>query len=293
MKIATVVFEGIEKPVVLDGGKAIDIQLVSDVLSDFGKGEYPVAYGISELIEQWEFVPGMLKKAKRIFGGKFYELFSVKKLKFGTVVSRESKIICLGKNYAEHAKETGAEVPKEPILFGKFADCAVPHKVPVKYPDYATRIDPEVELAVVIGKKCGNVSVKKAMDCVFGYTIANDITERNLEYADMKEGHPWFRSKNFDGAMPIGPYIVTKDEVKDPHNLMIELYVNGKLRQKGSTKDMIFKINFLISYISKYLTLYPGDVISTGTVSGIAPVEKGDIITCKISKIGSLENKII
>ncbi|MCD6427743.1 MAG: fumarylacetoacetate hydrolase family protein [Caldisericaceae bacterium] len=293
MKIATVVSGGIEKPVVLDEGKAIDVQLVSDVLSDLEKGEYPVAYGINEMIEQWDEIPKMLKKAKKVFGGNFYNLFSVKRPRFGVPISRASKIICLGKNYAEHAKETGAEIPDEPILFGKFSDCAVPHKFPVKYPSYATRIDPEPELAVVIGKECKNVSVKKGLDCVFGYTIANDITERNLEYADMKAGHPWFRSKNFNGSMPIGPYIVTKEEVKDPHNLTIELYVNGKLRQKGNTKDMIFKINYLISYISKYLTLYPGDVISTGTISGIAPIEKGDTVVCKISKIGSLENKII
>ncbi len=293
MKISTVISGGIEKPVVIEEGKAIDVQLVSDVLSDLEKADYPVVYSISELISQWSDVPFMLKRAKKIFGGNFYNIFSVKKPKFGVPISRESKIICLGKNYAEHAKETGADIPEEPILFGKFSDCAVPDKFPVKYPEYATRIDPEPELAVVIGEKCSNVSVKKALDCVFGYTIANDITERNLEYTDMKAGHPWFRSKNFDGSMPIGPYIVTKDEIKDPHNLTIELYVNGKLRQKGNTKDMIFKINFLVSYISKYLTLYPGDIISTGTISGIAPVEKGDMITCKISKIGSLENKII
>jgi 2-keto-4-pentenoate hydratase/2-oxohepta-3-ene-1,7-dioic acid hydratase in catechol pathway len=131
------------------------------------------------------------------------------------------------------------------------------------------------------------------MDYVFGYTIANDVTERELEYADMKKGWPWFRSKNFDAALPLGPWIVTKDEIPDPHNLELELTVNGEVRQKGNTKDMIFKINELVSFITKYLTLYPGDIISTGTVSGIAPIERGDEIVCKIEKIGELRNKVI
>jgi len=108
----------------------------------------------------------------------------------------------------------------------------------------------------------------------------------------MKKGEPWFRSKNFDTSMPIGPYIVTKDKIKNPHNLSIELSVNGKVRQKGNTKDMIFKIDYLIHYITQYLTLYPGDIISTGTVSGIAPIKKGDRVVCKIEKIGILKNKL-
>ncbi len=207
-------------------------------------------------------------------------------------MGRESKIICLGKNYSAHAKETGSSIPEAPILFGKFADCTVANGNPIIYPASAKRIDPEVELAVVIGKTGKNIPIKNAMEYVFGYTIANDITEREMEYSDMKKGQPWFRSKNFDTAMPIGPYIVTKDEIRNPHKLSIGLSVNGKVRQKGNTEDMIFKINYLIYYISQYLTLYPGDIISTGTVSGIAPVKKGDVIECYIEKIGTLKNRI-
>ena len=294
MKIVTFREGQIEKVGVMMNDKIIDVQFVSDVLSDLVKNrEFPVVYSLTEFISQWEDIKKMLKLAEKTFNGNFYKLFSVKKAKLAAPISRESKIICLGKNYAAHAKETGADVPTEPIIFGKFADCVVANGENVKYPDFAKRIDPEAELAVVIGKVCKNVKKRKAMDCVFGYTIANDVTERELEYADMKEGHPWFRSKNFDSSMPLGPFIVTKDEVKNPHNLNISLYVNGKLRQQGNTKDMIFKIDELISYISSYLTLYPGDIISTGTVSGIGPVEKGDFVSCQISKIGKLENRIV
>ena len=293
MKIVMFRDAGIEKPGIFENGKVFDVQLMSDILSELTHEEYPVVYSMVEMIDNFDEIKTMVKKAKKIFSDKYETLFSVKKAKLGAPISRESKIICLGKNYAEHAKETGADIPKEPILFGKFSDCAIADGEKIHYPKYATRIDPEVELAVVIGKACKNVRKKDAMQCVFGYTIANDITERNLEYADMKAGHPWFRSKNFDDAMPIGPLIVTKDEIRNPHNLKIELSVNGKVRQRGNTKDMIFKIGFLIEYITQYLMLYPGDIISTGTVSGIAPVKKGDTIACKIEKIGELANKVI
>ncbi len=293
MKIATFTEGQIEKIGIIEEGKVIDVQFISDILSDLFKDrEFPVAYSLSEFISDWNEIKKMLKLAKKTFGTELYKLFTVKKARLGAPVSRESKIICLGKNYKAHAKETGAEIPKEPILFGKFADCAIANKDKIKYPSLATRVDPEIELAVVIGKVCKNVTVKNAMNYIFGYTIANDVTKRNLEYKDMKVGNPWFRSKNFDTAMPIGPYIVTKDEIKNPHNLKIKLSVNGKTRQEGNTKDMIFKIDYLISYISKYFTLYPGDIISTGTVSGIAPIIKGDKIVCEIEKIGNLENEV-
>jgi 2-keto-4-pentenoate hydratase/2-oxohepta-3-ene-1,7-dioic acid hydratase in catechol pathway len=293
MKIVMFREAGIEKPGIMENGKIFDVQLMSDILSDLTHKEYPVVYSMVELIDSFEEIKKMVRASKKMFGEKYEALFSVKKTQLGAPISRESKIICLGKNYAEHAKETGANIPKEPILFGKFPDCAIADGEKIHYPKYATRIDPEIELAVVIGKACKNVKKKDAMQCVFGYTITNDVTERNLEYADMKAGHPWFRSKNFDSAMPIGPAIVTKDEIKNPHNLKIELSVNDKVRQKGSTKDMIFKIDYLIEYITQYLTLYPGDIISTGTVSGIAPVKKGDTIVCKIEKIGELKNKVV
>ncbi len=292
MKICTFKEEKIEKVGIIYKDQVIDIALLSDTLSNLGKEEFPAIWSIVELIQKWEKVKKMMKVGEKTFGNKFLPIFSAKKPALGAPVARESKIICLGKNYSAHAKETGSSIPEAPILFGKFADCIVANEAPVIYPEYAKRIDPEIELAVVIGKVGKNIPIKNAMEYVFGYTIANDITEREMEYSDMKKGQPWFRSKNFDKAMPIGPYIVTKDEIKNPDKLDIELSVNGKVRQKGNTKDMIFKINYLIYYISQYLTLYPGDIISTGTVSGIAPVKKGDVIQCYIEKIGTLKNRV-
>jgi 2-keto-4-pentenoate hydratase/2-oxohepta-3-ene-1,7-dioic acid hydratase in catechol pathway len=234
----------------------------------------------------------MIAKGQSTFKELFEKLFAVKAPILSSPIDRANKIICLGKNYAEHAKETGSKPPEEPIIFGKFSDCVIAANKDIKYPKWANRVDPEVELAVVIGDVASNVPVAKAMNYVFGYTISNDVTERNIQHEDVSRGYPWLRSKNFDTSMPLGPWIVTKDEIKDPHNLGIELTVNGKVRQKGNTKDMIFKIDYLISYISKYMTLYPGDIISTGTVAGIAPIQKGDKVTCKLEKIGELINRV-
>ena len=293
MRVASFESKGIEKVGVFYKGKLIDIDLVSEIIGHKLDKEFPAFFNVVDIIEQWEYVGKLIEKGEKLFKSEFLKFFEVKNPLLTAPIIRESKIVCLGKNYAEHAKETGSKPPEEPIIFGKFADCVISHDEEIIYPDFATRVDPEVELAVVIGKQGKDVDAEEAMDYVFGYTIANDITERELEYADMKKGWPWFRSKNFDAAMPLGPWIVTKDEIPNPHNLEIELSVNGEVRQKGNTKDMIFKINELVSFITKYITLYPGDVISTGTVSGITPIERGDEIVCKIEKIGELRNRVI
>lgn len=210
------------------------------------------------------------------------------------------KIIALGRNYAGHAKEQNAPVPKEPIIFEKANSSIIGPDGDVVYKKFLVKMDPEnvrvdheVELAVVIGKKASNIKRKDSFKYVFGYTILNDITARNIQTMDFKLSQPWFRSKSIDTFCPIGPWIVTKDAVKNPHNLNIELKVNGKIRQKDNTKAMIFKIPEIIEYITKYLTLMPGDIISTGTPEGISPIYPGDIMTAKIEKIGTLRNKVV
>ncbi|NCQ53572.1 MAG: fumarylacetoacetate hydrolase family protein, partial [Caldiserica bacterium] len=240
MRVASFESKGIEKVGVFYKGKLIDIDLVSEIIGHKLDKEFPAFFNVVDIIEQWEYVEKLIEKGEKLFKSEFLKFFEVKNPLLTAPIIRESKIVCLGKNYAEHAKETGSKPPEEPIIFGKFADCVISHDEEIIYPDFATRVDPEVELAVVIGKQGKDVDAEEAMDYVFGYTIANDITERELEYADMKKGWPWFRSKNFDAAMPLGPWIVTKDEIPNPHNLEIELSVNGKVRQKGNTKDMIF-----------------------------------------------------
>lgn len=293
MKIASFENKGIEKVGVYYKDRLIDIDFVSEILGHKLDKDFPAFFNIVDVIEQWSDIPGLIQKGKTLFKEQFLNFFEVKKPVLTAPIIRESKIICLGKNYVEHARETGSAPPEEPIIFNKFADCVIPHGEDIIYPNFATRVDPEVELAVVIGKQGKDIKKQKAMDYVFGYTIANDVTERDLQSKDKKKSWPWLRSKNFDAAMPLGPWIVPKDEIKNPHNLNIELSVNGKVRQTGNTKDMIFKIDELISFITQYVTLYPGDIISTGTVAGIAPIKRGDQIICKIEKIGELVNRII
>lgn len=293
MKLATFEKKGFQKVGVFVEDKLIDIDMLFESLAHLTEKEFPEIYTIIDAIDNWDEIIKGIDKGKKFYREEFFRIFAVKNPQLSIPITRESKIICLGKNYSEHAKEVGSPPPKEPIIFGKFSDCAIAHGDEIIYPDWATRIDPEVELAVVIGTGGKNIPKKEAYDYIFGYTIANDITERDLQSKDLKEALPWLRSKNFDTSMPIGPWIVTKDEIPNPHNLEIELAVNGNVRQKGNTKDMIFKIDELVHFISQYMTLYPGDVIMTGTISGIAPIKRGDEVICKIEKIGILINKII
>lgn len=293
MKICMYQKENIKKVGIFRREFVIDVQKVINVMSQISNGENYSLLRITEFIENFEDFKSIIEKAEKIFGGEYKNLFAEKKFKLLAPTSRENKIICLGKNYKEHAKEIGDDAPSEPILFGKFADCAIGHDESIIYPPFAKRVDPEVELGVIIGKAGKNIPEEEVENYIFGYTIANDITEREMEFEDMKKGCPWFRSKNFDTFMSIGPYIVTKDKISEPHNLHIELRVNSEKRQSGNTQDMIFNIPSHISYISKYIKLYPGDIISTGTVSGIKPVIKGDIIEAEIEKIGILRNYVI
>lgn len=284
--------EGFLNVGVEENGHKIDVNKLSEVMEHLGRNEAPIIDSVSAAIEQWQNVLKMIQWGKKTFKDLFYDIFNIKVKKFYPPIDKSSLVICLGKNYVEHAKETGGSIPDEPIIFGKYANFAISQEDPIIYPSWATRIDPEPELGVIIGKYGKDIDVNEAMDYVFGYTIVNDITERNIEFKDMEKGLPWFRSKNFETSLSVGPYIVTKDEVLDPHNLEIELYVNGTLKQKGNTKDMIFKIAETISYISRYFPLSPASVISTGTIPGILPIEKGDEVLIKIEHIGELKNKV-
>jgi 5-oxopent-3-ene-1,2,5-tricarboxylate decarboxylase/2-hydroxyhepta-2,4-diene-1,7-dioate isomerase len=205
---------------------------------------------------------------------------------------RPGKIICLGLNYVEHAREGNVPVPKEPIYFEKAVSAVIAHNQPVMYPSHLGRIDPEVELAVVIGKRARAVQETEAGACIAGYTILNDVTARDLQQKDIGNHHPWYRSKSFDTFCPIGPWIVTADKIDPREALSIQLRVNGEVRQNSSTRHLVFKIPALISRISELITLEPGDVISTGTPEGIAPVYPGDVMEGEIEKIGILRNTV-
>jgi 5-oxopent-3-ene-1,2,5-tricarboxylate decarboxylase/2-hydroxyhepta-2,4-diene-1,7-dioate isomerase len=205
---------------------------------------------------------------------------------------RPGKIICLGLNYVEHAREGNVPVPEEPIYFEKAVSAVIAHNQPVMYPPHLGRIDPEVELAVVIGKRARAVQETEAGACIAGYTILNDMTARDLQRKDIGNHHPWYRSKSLDTFCPLGPWIVTADEIDPDEPLNIQLRVNGDVRQNSSTRHLVFKIPALISRISELITLEPGDVISTGTPEGIAPVYPGDVMEGEIEKIGILRNTV-
>lgn len=208
-------------------------------------------------------------------------------------VPRPVRILAIGRNYAEHAKESGAEVFEEPIVFLKASTSVIGPESPIEVPDWVGRVDYEGELLVVLGRGGKNVSEADAMSLVTGYTLFNDVTARELQRADQGRKHPWFRSKSMDTFGPMGPYLVTADEVPDPHDLRLTLSVNGETRQDDTTASMVYRIPTLIAFLSKYFRLEPGDVIATGTPSGIDPIVPGDVVEISITGLGTLRNPVI
>lgn len=197
-----------------------------------------------------------------------------------------SKVAAVGLNYRDHAIEVGLPIPGEPLLFLKPSTTVIAHGDPVVYPGHMSeRVDYEAELAVVIGRKCSSVEPGETKDCILGYTCANDVTARDLQSRDGQ----WTRSKSFDTFCPLGPWIVAGI---DPADLEIGMFLNGKQVQHSRTSNFIFPVDILVSHISKVMTLLPGDVIITGTPSGIGPVKRGDVMQVKIEGIGTLENVV-
>lgn len=207
-------------------------------------------------------------------------------------ILRPPKIVALGLNYVLHAKEGNFNVPKEPIIFMKAGSSVIGPGETILLPKGMGRMDHEVELAVVIGRRASAVKKKNSLGFVAGYTILNDVTARDLQSKDLEQKHPWFRSKSFDTFTPLGPWIVTADEIGTRIDLALECRVNGSVRQKSRTKNMVFDIPTQIEFISKLITLEPGDILSTGTPHGIGPIESDDEVTCRIEKIGELKNPI-
>jgi 2-keto-4-pentenoate hydratase/2-oxohepta-3-ene-1,7-dioic acid hydratase in catechol pathway len=196
-----------------------------------------------------------------------------------------SKVVAVGLNYQEHIDETDADKPTVPVLFIKPSTSVIGPGEPIIYPPDGVRVDYEAELALVIGKECRRAKAEEANDYIFGYTCLNDVTERMMQMTDGQ----WTRGKSFDTFCPIGPYIVTD---VDPKGLAVEAYVNGEQKQAGNTNQLIFGIEELIAFISGIMTLLPGDVIATGTPSGIGPVEPGDEIEIRVENVGSLINTV-
>ncbi|MHA1315541.1 MAG: fumarylacetoacetate hydrolase family protein [Candidatus Helarchaeota archaeon] len=225
------------------------------------------------------------------FDEEEHELLSVDDLKTLAPVVKPSKIVCLGLNYKDHAKETGMKLPKNPMLFSKASTAILNPYEAIVIPPNSKTVDYEVELAVVIGTKCRSVDTEDALDHVFGYTILNDVSERIIQ---RKDGQ-FFRAKSFDTFAPIGPWIETN--IEDPNNLKIQLRLNNELKQDSNTSEMAFNVPQIISFISDAMTLLPGDVIGTGTPAGVGLVQRtflksGDKVELTIEKIGTLINKV-
>lgn len=197
-----------------------------------------------------------------------------------------SKIVCVGLNYKDHAAEVNLEVPKAPLLFLKPNTSIIGPNDDIVYPPQSNQVDYEAELAIIIGKKAKDISEEESKDYIFGYTCANDVTARDIQFGDGQ----WTRGKSFDTFCPIGPVIVKDIDHDDAE---IELYVNGEIKQKSNINQFIFRVPEMVSYISKVMTLLPGDVILTGTPHGIGPVQPGDKMTVKIKGIGELSNTIV
>lgn len=230
---------------------------------------------------------------------KEFEKAKKKSLKdevFDAPYRNPSKIIAIGLNYVDHASESKMELPKNPLVFTKFPSSIISATDTILIPEKLTdKVDYEVELGVIVGKKAKNVPLDEALSYVFGYTVLNDISARNLQFSDKQ----WVRAKSLDTFCPLGPVIVTRDEVSDPQNLHLTCSVNGKVLQDDNTSSMIFSVADLISQVSEYFTLEPGDLIATGTPSGVGfsrkpPVflKKGDTVKSSIEGIGELVNPV-
>jgi 2-keto-4-pentenoate hydratase/2-oxohepta-3-ene-1,7-dioic acid hydratase in catechol pathway len=256
---------------------------------------YDVSAFIKDYDESFFTNNGLEKLAEVVAKEKLTAIDS--EARIGAAVARPSKILCIGLNYAKHAKETGAAIPTEPILFMKSTTSLSGPFDAIIIPKNSEKTDWEVELAVVIGKKASYVSEQEAMDYVAGYVLHNDVSERAFQ---LERGGTWDKGKGCDSFAPLGPWMVTKEEIANPHNLRLWLSLNGKMMQDGNTDDLIFNIPQLISYCSQFMTLLPGDVISTGTPAGVglgfSPniyLKPGDVVELGIDGLGTSKQAVV
>ena len=268
--------KGKEKPGLWKDGNILDLKKIFPDIPDIGEGFFR---------ENW------LEKIAEI-----NDPGQILKDRIGCPIHAPSKIICLGKNYAEHAKEGGFENPEKPLIFCKTPNALNGPFDPIILPQSSGKIDWEVELAIIIAKQGKRIRKTEAWDYIAGFTIMNDVSGREAQFSDSQ----WFRGKSFDGFAPVGPFIVTPDEIGDVNNLRLTAKVDGQIMQDGNTRDMIFDVFTIIEDISEDITLIPGDIISTGTPAGVGifrdpPVvlKPGNVVECYIENIGTIINKIV
>ena len=278
MKFLRIGIKGKEKPAVLDkDGKIRDL---SSKIKDFSP-EFLNNSSINNLKNLNLTDLPELSKSERV----------------GACIAKPGKFVAIGLNYSDHAKETGAKPPAEPIVFMKATSSISGPNDNIEMPKDSSKLDWEVELAIVIGKETKNITEKEAPNHILGYCIVNDVSEREWQLEKLGQ---WVKGKSGDTFGPTGPYLVTKDEIQDINNLNLNLEVNGKKMQAGNTKNMIFNTNFLISYLSKFMYLQPGDLITTGTPAGVGMgmkpqvfLKSGDNIKLSIDFLGEQNSKVV
>ena len=305
MKLVTYVQQGERRLGAISDGQVIDLAQAWDVYrndpdaSADQQDSFPAK--MSALLESdeaaWQLIRKVLAWAEALpdrEGATFRQ--PLDGVRLAAPMANPSKIICVGLNYYDHCREQDIEVPERPVLFAKFPSSIIgPGEEITWSPDTSQKVDYEAELAVVIGRQGRDIPVEQAYDYVAGYTIVNDVSARDAQFADGQ----WSRGKSFDTFCPMGPYLLTADEVPDPHTLVIRCWVNGELRQESNTRELIFKVHDLLAYISRTSTLMPGDVLSTGTPGGVGvfrdpPVflKPGDLVEVEIEKLGRLKNRV-
>ncbi|PYV45557.1 MAG: hypothetical protein DMG06_02020 [Acidobacteria bacterium] len=278
------------------GRRSIGAELNSNQVLDFNLAHGSLRAGMRAFLELGE--EGMGTARKLLEKPPKGAILQARDLRIISPLSPEErpKVLCIGLNYADHAAESGSKVPDEPLVFAKYHTALCGPGDNILNPPEATHLDYEVELVVVVGKRAKRVSESEASDYVAGYTCGHDVSERQYQRKDSQ----WLRAKSSDTFAPIGPVIVTKDEIPDPHGLALGCKVNGQVRQNSSTNQIIFKVPRLVEFISNYITLEPGDLIFTGTPPGVGfgmkppqYLKPGDVVEVWIEKIGSISNPVV
>lgn len=266
-----------------------------ETIADLTPSVMAVGLTADEVLRCYDLASGFVAVAEKAIAAGEVPTISRDDVKLEAPVPRPSKIICIGLNYLDHVKESGAEMPKAPLVFSKFNTCVIAAEEPILLPQGSEQVDFEAELAVVIGRHAKNIAVESAMDYVYGYTNFNDVSARDFQFADGQ----WQRGKSCDTFAPFGEFVATKDEIPDPHDLRIRFRLNDEVMQDSSTSQLIFKIPELVEYLSRSITLEPGDVIATGTPPGVGFARKppvflkdGDICEVEIEGLGILANPV-
>lgn len=278
-------------------GSALRLGLVrGDEVVDVAASAAQLGMSVPETMEAVIAEYTQVRRALEAIEEKGVPAGKLSDLRLAPPVTRPQKILCVGLNYRKHAEESKMPIPSSPVYFAKFANSLAAHGDEIAIPELAREVDYEVELVAVIGRRCRNVSEDEALGAVFGYTIGNDLSARDLQM----RASQWLYGKAIDGFAPLGPYIATADEVGDPQRLGLRLYVNGELRQNSSTADMIFSVAQVIADLSRIMTLEPGDLVYTGTPEGVILgreekvwLKPGDEMACEIDGLGRLENRLV